>query len=151
MNTIVKTSLALAAIFIAGQASAQITFYENDRFAGRSFTASRSVNNFQRQGFNDRASSAVVISLRWEVREDARFGGRCVVLRPGQYPSLSAMGLNDRVSSVRTVGRNANIDDDRYAPAPLYDYDGRRRGNERLFKAPVTSSQAVLALAEPSA
>lgn len=144
MNTLFKTSLALAAALLAAQASAQITFYENERFGGRSFTTQGAVNNLQRQGFNDRASSAVVRSNRWEVCEDARYSGRCVVLRPGQYPTLSAMGLNDRVSSVRTVGRDARVEDDRYAPPPIADYDGRRRRNERLYEAEVTSSRAVL-------
>ena len=57
-------------------------------------------------------------SDRWEVCDDARFSGRCVVLRPGWYPTLAALGLNDRVSSARIVSRNARVDDDRYAPAP---------------------------------
>ena len=144
MNTIFKTSLAIAAALLAAQASAQITFYETERFGGRSFTAQSDVRNFKRQGFNDRASSAVVRNNRWEVCEDVRYGGRCVVLRPGQYPTLQAMGLNDRVSSVRVVQRAARVDDDRYAPPPLAVYDGRRRPNERLFEASVTSARAVL-------
>ena len=121
MNKILKMAMALGGLALATQATAQVTFYENDGFQGRSFTSARSVNNFERNGFNDRASSVVVKgtrSTRWEVCEDQRFSGRCVVLRPGQYPSLSAMGLNDRVSSARTIDRNARIDDDRYAPAP---------------------------------
>ena len=82
-------------------------------FQGRNFTTQQRVDNFERYGFNDRASSVVVMRDRWEVCEDAHFGGRCVVLRPGRYPSLAAMGLNDRVSSVRTVSASARIDDNR--------------------------------------
>lgn len=144
MHTILKTSLAITAALLAAQASAQITFYETERYGGRSFTAQSDVRNFKRQGFNDRASSAVVRGNRWEVCEDVRYGGRCVVLRPGQYPTLQAMGLNDRVSSVRIVQRAVRIDDDRYAPPPIAVYDGRRRPNERLFEAQVTSARAVL-------
>src|ERR1035437_1646380 len=118
MNTILRTALAVAGVAIATQAAAQITFYEREGFEGRSFTADKEVRNFERYGFNDRASSVVVLRDRWEVCEDVRFGGQCVVLRPGRYPSLAAMGLNDRVSSVRTVSRNARIDENRYAPAP---------------------------------
>jgi len=129
---------------LAAQASAQITFYENESYGGRSFMTQGAVSNFQRQGFNDRASSAIVGSNRWEVCEDAGYGGRCIVLRPGQYPTLSAMGLNDRVSSTRIVARNAQVDDQRLAPPPIADYDGRRRKNERLFEAEVTSARAVL-------
>src|ERR1019366_10723855 len=124
MNAILKTALAVAGMAVAAQAAAQITFYEREGFAGRSFTAEKEIRNFERYGFNHRASSVVVLGDRWEVCEDARFGGRCVVLRPGRYPSLAAMGLNDRVSSVRAVSRNARIGDNRNAPAPAaYDYN----------------------------
>lgn len=136
---------AVAAACIATQAAAQVTFYENDNYQGRSFTTQQQVNNFQRYGFNDRASSVVVMNNRWEVCEDIRFGGRCVVLRAGRYPSLSAMGINDRVSSVRMVGSNARIDDDRYAPpAPLPVYDNRRRNGEGLYEANISSVRAVV-------
>lgn len=129
----------------APQAAPQVTFYEQDGFRGRSFNTGRQVNNFQRYGFNDLASSVVVLGGRWEVCEDVRFTGRCVVLRPGRYPSLAAMGLNDRVSSVRAVGANARIADDRYAPPPPEPvYDNRRRQGERLFEATVTSVRAVV-------
>lgn len=144
MNARLKTTLAAAAIAIATQAAAQVTFYEHDGFQGQSFTTTKQVGDLSRYGFNDRASSVVVVGNRWEVCDDARFSGRCVVLRPGSYPSLAAMGLNDRVSSVRTVNRNARIDDDHYAPAPVPVYDARRRNNERLFEANVTSVRAVV-------
>jgi uncharacterized protein YcfJ len=58
------------------------------------------------------------------------------------------MGLNDRVSSVRTINRNARIDDNRYAPAPVAAYDARRRKNERLYEANVTSVRAVVGTPE---
>ena len=148
MNALLKTSLVVAGLAIAAQASAQITFYENDYYDGRSFTTSRPVGNFERYGFNDRSSSVVVLSDRWEVCENERFEGRCVVLRPGRYPSLSSMGLNDRVSSVRPVTRTARVPDDRFAPVAEPVYDNRRRNNERLFEAQVTSVRAVVGRAE---
>lgn len=125
--------------------SAQATFYERRDFGGQSFTTTGAIARFQRYGFNDRATSAVVIGARWEVCEDTRYRGRCVVLRPGRYPTLATMGLNDRVSSARTVTQSNRIDDDRYAPAPEAVYDSRRRGGERLYEADVTSARAVLA------
>ncbi len=143
MHAHMKHTLALALLAVAAQASAQATFYEHDGFQGRSFTTERPVNDLQRLGFNDRASSVVVRSERWEVCEDAAYGGRCVVLRQGQYPSLGAMGLNDRVSSVRNVGRSASVKEDRYAPPPAVAYDYRRHNNERLYQANVTSARAV--------
>lgn len=148
MHALSQSSVALAGLALAASACAQITFYEREGFQGRSFNTSRTVPDFQRFGFNDRASSVIVGSDRWEVCQDAAFKGRCVVLRQGQYPSLSAMGLNDRVSSVRTVGRNARIDDERYAPPPVVDRDYRRRKDERLFEAPVTSVRAVVGTPE---
>ncbi|HUY01897.1 MAG TPA: beta/gamma crystallin-related protein [Rhodocyclaceae bacterium] len=125
-------------------ANAQLIFYEGEDFQGRSFTTGRPIGNLKRYGFNDRASSVVVMSDRWEVCENPKFNGRCAVLRPGRYPSLAAMGLNDRVSSVRTVSRDAYIDDNRYAPAPVAEHDYRRRDNERLYQAKVTSVRAVV-------
>ena len=126
----------------------QITFYEREDFRGKTFTTDKQVGNFERSGFNDRASSAVVLGDRWEVCEDARFSGRCTVLRPGRYPSLAAMGLGNSISSVRDVIRGARVEDGRYAPAPLAAYDNRRRDNERVFQANVTSVRAVVATPE---
>ncbi len=144
MNTILRSALAVAAVAVSTQAAAEVIFYEREGFAGRSFTTAKQVGNFERFGFNDRASSVVVLGQRWEVCEDIRFRGRCIVLRPGRYPSLAAMGLNDRVSSVRIVSRDARIDDYRFAPAPVPVYDNRRRNNERLYEANVTSVRAVV-------
>ncbi len=144
MKALSKIALTVAALLMAAQASAQITFYEHEGFQGRSFTTQEPIRNFERAGFSDRASSVVVRSERWEICEDVRFSGRCVILRRGQYPSLAAMGLNDRVSSVRAVDRSASIDDGRYAPAPLVGYDYGRRNNERLYQANVTSVRAVV-------
>jgi uncharacterized protein YcfJ len=128
--------------------ASQVIFYENEGFTGRSFTADQQIENFQRYGFNDRASSAVVLGERWEACEDVRFGGRCVVLRPGRYASLSRMGLNDRVSSVRSVAANTRLDDNRYAPEPAAVYDNRRRNQERVYEANVTSVRAVVGTPE---
>ena len=127
---------------------AQITFYEREDFRGQSFTTDKQVGNFERFGFNDRASSVVVLGDRWEVCEDARFSGRCMILRPGRYPSLDAMGLNNSISSVRDVSRGARVEDNRYAPAPVAVYDNRRRNEERIYEANVTSVRAVVATPE---
>lgn len=148
MKHSLKLAFAMAALAMATQAVAQVTLYEHDNFRGRSFTAERQVMNFERAGFNDRASSVQVVGGRWEVCEDARFRGQCVVLRPGRYPSLAAMGLNDRLSSVREVQRNARVDERRFAPAADPFYDSRRRNGERLYQARVTSARAVVATPE---
>lgn len=118
MNSVLKKVLVAAAFAISTHAAAQITFYEREGFEGRSFTAENQIGNFEQNGFNDRASSVVVLRGRWEICENARFSGRCVILRPGRYPSLAAMNMNNSVSSVRSVARNVRVDDNRYAPAP---------------------------------
>jgi len=64
------------------------------------------------------------------------------------HRDLAAMGMNDRVSSVRTVGTSARINDSRYAPMPEPVYDNHRRRGERLFQANVTSVRAVVGPAE---
>ena len=148
MNALLRNALAVAGVAIATQAAAQVTFYEREGFVGQSFTTQSQIGNFERYGFNDRASSVDVIGDSWELCEDARFSGRCVVLRPGRYPSLAAMGLNNRVSSVRNVSRNARPDDNRYAPAPVADNEYYRRNNERLYEANVTSVRAVVGAPE---
>jgi len=144
MYAILRNFVVMATLAISSQAMAQVIFYEHDDFQGRSFTTEKKIGDLNRSGFNDRASSVVVLRDRWEVCEEARFGGRCVVLRAGRYPSLNAMGMNDRVSSVRLVGQKARIDDQRYAPPPVPVYDNRRRNNERLYQANVISVRAVV-------
>lgn len=122
----------------------QVTFYEDEGFQGRTFSVDQAVQDFSRTGFNDRASSAVVLGQRWEVCNNSRFGGDCMVLNPGRYPSLAAMGINDRISSVRAVDWNVRVEDRRYAPEPTPVYDNRRRQDERIFEANVTSVRAVV-------
>lgn len=136
-----KLAIGAAAIAIALQASAEVTFFENDGFSGRSFTADKQVGNFERFGFNDRASSVVVRRGNWEICSNAGFQGQCVVLRPGSYGSLAAMGLNDAVSSVRPASGDAG-------PGPGFasptGYDYRKRHGERTYEAPVTYVHAVV-------
>ena len=145
---ILKPLLGIAALLVAAQASAQITFYEGENFRGRAFATDKPIGNFQRYGFNDRASSVIVDRGRWEVCEHARFEGHCVVLRHGSYDSLRRMGLEDRISSVRPVDEHRHVANEAPQPlaAPTYEY--RRRPDERLFEAPVTAVHAVMGTPE---
>ncbi len=118
MNALLKVALAASALVISSHAYSQVTFYGREGFEGRTFTTENQVANLEQFGFNDRASSAVVVRGRWEVCEHADFGGRCVVLRPGQYPTLAAMNMTRNISSVRNISRSARLDDSRYAPLP---------------------------------
>ena len=143
--------LTLTWFGLVAPATAQITFYENDDFGGRAYTATQALPDFKRIGFNDLASSVVVARDRWEVCQNAGYSGSCVVLRPGRYASLGAMGLNDRVSSTRRLASNDRVEDDRYgpqpvlAPEPVDTRDYRRRRGERLYQADVSEVRAVLA------
>jgi uncharacterized protein YcfJ len=155
MNRTLHTALGIAGLVVATQAAAQVTFYEREDFRGRSFTADHPIGNLERAGFNDRASSARVDGGAWQVCEDSRFSGNCVVLQPGQYDSLRAIGLNNAISSVRPVDRyssNDRRDEPRYAQdAPRYDApriagnaDYDRGDANRPYEAPVTSVHAVV-------
>jgi len=171
MSNALKTAMGVVGLVVATTAAAQVTFYSRDGFRGESFTTDREIRNMERSGFNDRAQSAVVQRGSWQVCEDARFDGRCVVLQPGEYPSLSDMGLGREISSVRAVEQRYGYNDDRrnamqdptyvapspppaaIAPAPAYvapqsgqqqGYDYNRRPDERVFEAQVTSVRAVV-------
>ncbi len=108
MKRSVKGIVSIAVATLAGHAAAQITFYEREQFQGESFTTQRQIGDFARFGFNDSASSVIVggdPGERWQICEDARFNGRCAVLRPGRYPTLGAVGLNNRISSAQALAR----------------------------------------------
>ena len=78
MRAFFKRSVAVAALATLAwstQANAQVTFYENNDFQGRSFSTGERVDNFSNTGFNDRASSVIVLSQRWEVCEHANYCG----------------------------------------------------------------------------
>src|SRR5262245_38911226 len=100
--TIFVVCLALVATMAS---AAELTLFENDNFNDRRFRVNGSVNNLGGAGFNDRTSSVVVGSGTWQVYDDAYFREHCVTLQPGEYPSLRRMGMNDRISSVRELGR----------------------------------------------
>lgn len=142
----IRLALSASFVLLAASASAlaQITIYEDDNYQGRSVTTATNIRNLQQRGFNDRVSSAVVSgSYAWEICENSDFGGSCRVLRPGQYANMSAMGMNDRVSSLRALSRDVYTEASRYAPPPVVVGDYRRRRGEALYEAPVTSATAV--------
>lgn len=61
---------------------------------------------------------------------------------------MAAMGLNDRVSSVRAVSPGVNNGGQGYESQPVAAPDYRRRNNERLYEANVTSVRAVVGTPE---
>ncbi len=142
MHAFTRSLLVAGLALSAAAASAQVTFYDQEGFRGRTFTTDRPIANLERYGFNDAAASAVVSRGRWEVCTDEQYGGECRVLQPGSYDSLRGMGLDSRVSSVRPAGGARQVVD---APSPLPEpnYEYRARPNERLYEAQVTSARAI--------
>lgn len=140
--------VALSALGLAGEAAAQVSFYEGEGFRGRVFSARGEVANFDRTGFNDRAMSVVVERGAWQICDDAYFRGHCEILRRGSYDSLAMMGMNNRISSVRPVGNESRYDNiapialPKPLPYPTYEY--RRRVSERLYEVPIDTVRAVL-------
>jgi uncharacterized protein YcfJ len=143
MKQILTITLGLAALGVAWQATAQVTLYEREGLRGQVFTADRSVSDLERYGFNDRASSVIVQRGQWQVCEHANFEGSCTILRPGQYPSLAAMGMNNRISSLRKVKGSPSY---AYAPPPpaATPYPYYPQHGERLYPANVVAVRAVL-------
>jgi uncharacterized protein YcfJ len=141
--TPLRIAAGIATAIFAAAASAQVTLYQNERFYGPTFTTGAPVYNLDRSGFNDRASSLIVQRGTWQVCDDSDFRGYCMTLRPGQYPSLATMGLNNRISSLRPVPGPSYT----YAPPPppappAYVY--YPRDGERVYQANVLAVRAVM-------
>ncbi len=138
---------ALAATMLLPTASVlaqQITLYQDDGWRGRAYAATGPVPDLGRIGFNDRASSVIVDDGRWEVCEDVDFQGRCMILRRGSYETLRGMGMNDRISSLRPVGRRRHYENEAPPPLAQPNYPYRQRPGERLYEAQVMSVHAVV-------
>lgn len=94
----------LASLGSTAALAGEMTLYSHENFGGREVTLRDVTPDLVQLGFNDKASSMVVRSGRWEVCVDAGFRGDCQVFGPGEYPRLER--FNDRVSSAREVGRD---------------------------------------------
>jgi hypothetical protein len=118
----------------ASARAAEITLYEHANFGGTQLTLRGYTPNFTGTGFNDRVSSIVVTSGRWELCSDADFKGTCAVFGPGEYPTIDRR-LSDHYSSAREIGsvgeRRGGTDDDR-GSIELYDQPGFRGRSLRL-------------------
>jgi uncharacterized protein YcfJ len=147
MKTFLTSALTLSALVAASHAAAQITLYEGEGFRGRAYTSAKAVTNMNRSGLNDRTSSVVVEDGRWEVCEHANFGGKCVVLRRGSYDSLRQWDMANTISSARPADKRRHYRNEVQAPMETPNYAWRRRANERVYDAPVTSSRAIMGAA----
>jgi hypothetical protein len=133
-RTLLAGALVIAAASITASA-ADLTLYGRQDFRGRQLRANDTIVNLDRTGFNDRASSAVIRDGVWQLCDDAYFRGHCVRLGPGDYPTLRAMGLNNRVSSAREVrdrGRDGRWSHDGRRGARAVIYSNRDFGGDRF-------------------
>ena len=133
MKVGLKALIVAIGVVFAGQAAAQLSLFEHDGFQGAHVTANRPIDNFANSGFNDLASSVEVRGGTWQVCTDAYFEGRCVVLRPGTFPSLASIGLNDRISSVRPVDQYGRAYERDYAEHGWYT---DRRYSDQYYYGP---------------
>lgn len=130
----------LAATFLMSAAIASdITFFEHENFGGRRYTATGTVSNLSDVGMNDRASSISIQRGTWQVCTDADFRGQCVVLQRGDYPTLSNLGLNDRLSSARPADGGGGWS----APPPSGHGNGLGGFRVTLFAGPGFSGNVV--------
>jgi hypothetical protein len=135
MKSILKPVLFSLLAAAAGNAAAdRITFYTEDNYGGRQFSADRPIPDFGPTGFNDRMSSAVVHEGRWEICIDSDYHG-CSVLMPGAYPHLGAYA--NRISSIRPIdGRSADGRYDGRYP------DRQREARATLYEGPNMTGRA---------
>lgn len=99
--------IAVGALLVIGSSAAmaqEIVLFQGENYSGPRYSATSSVQDLARVGFNDRASSATIRGGSWQLCTDAYFRGQCTTLSPGSYPSLNAMGIGNQVSSLREIG-----------------------------------------------
>ncbi len=100
-----KASFFLLAAMLLAHATTiagELTLFSHQHFGGREITVREATPNLKEAGFNDKASSMVIRSGRWELCVDADYRGECQVFERGEYRSLAR--LNYKISSVREVG-----------------------------------------------
>jgi hypothetical protein len=100
-----KASFFLLAAMLLASATTiagEMTLFSHQHFGGREITVREATPNLREAGFNDKASSMVIRSGRWEVCIDADYRGECMVFERGEHRTLAR--LNNRISSAREVG-----------------------------------------------
>lgn len=73
---------------------------QNDRFRGRMVHLTGPTSDFGFLEFNDKASSAIVLSGTWRLYVDVGFEGEFFDLAPGRYPRA---GGDDLLSSCQPI------------------------------------------------
>ncbi len=105
-----KASLFLLTALLLAHAVAsagELTLFSHQHYGGREITVHEAIPNLREAGFNDKASSMVIRSGRWEVCIDADFRGECMIFERGEYRTLAR--LNNSISSLREVGSERDV------------------------------------------
>ncbi|MBJ7311737.1 beta/gamma crystallin-related protein [Rugamonas sp. CCM 8940] len=103
MKKIMTAALLLAALNQVSAQAGELTLFSRPDFGGQDVSLRGATSDLNQRDFNDRASSAVVRSGTWEVCEHADFGGRCMILERGEYPTLRR--FDNLISSAREIDR----------------------------------------------
>lgn len=85
-----------------GSSGSEIILYDDVNFRGGQVTLDRFNDSLGTVNFNDRASSIVVRSGRWQVCANSRYLGQCQVI-DSNVSNLSVIGLNNRITSIRPL------------------------------------------------
>lgn len=138
-----KTALLLGALMLAGAVAqaGEMTLFSRDNFGGREVTLRDVTPDLVEMGFNDKASSMVIRSGRWEVCVDSEFRGDCRVFERGEYRNLER--FNNAISSAREVGTGRERDS-------WHRHDHERRGMIELFAQPGLSGNSTSVLHDTS-
>ncbi len=100
--------LLAAALCLPSRAeAAEIILYDLFNFQGQAVTLTESAPDLDQYGFDNDLESFRILSGTWSIHRDDNFqngNGPPLVLGPGQYPNIEALGFpQDRASSVQLV------------------------------------------------
>jgi hypothetical protein len=76
----------------------EIILYDHANFGGNTRTLRAQVSDFDDIGFDNKASSLIVRSGRWELCQHDHFDGACLIYGPGRYATLT---ITDSFGSAR--------------------------------------------------
>ena len=79
--------------------------YEHVDYKGKTLVVTGNVPNLVSIGFNDAASSMIVMKGQWRIYEHIDFHGVAILLGPGCYKNFADFGIpaNDCISSIKLV------------------------------------------------
>ncbi|NBB15839.1 hypothetical protein GVN21_10780, partial [Caulobacter sp. SLTY] len=85
-----------------GNGPVGLVIFADPDYRGYSLQVRGSIDSLYGSGLDDEITSVRVISGRWELCNNANFGGQCVVV-DRDTPNLKTVNMNDRVSSIRRL------------------------------------------------